>query len=162
MKFIVRLPAVLLASLISYSAMAQQAVVDIHLKPAGSFKVKSTDVKGVVEQKGDHIEAHNIVVGLAKVETGIAMRDEHTRKHLEVDKFPNATLVSATGKGGKGEGTIKIKGIEHKISGTYKIDGGNCIATFPLQLSDYKIEGIKYMGVGVADDVSITVTVPVK
>ena len=139
-----------------------QALVDITLKPAGSFKVKSTDIRGTATKKGDSVEAKNIIVGLKNLETGIALRNEHTKKHLETDKYPDAILVSAKGQGGKGEGVIKIKGIEQKISGTYKIDGGKLVAQFPLKLSDFKIEGIKYMGVGVADDVTLTVTVPIK
>lgn len=146
----------------SVSALAQEATVDIALTPAGSFKVKSTDVKGFAQQKGDSFEANGIVVGLKNITTGISLRDTHTKRHLEVEKFPTATLVSAKGQKGKGEGVIKIKGIEKKISGTYKVEGGKLMAQFPLTLSDFKIVDIKYMGVGVEDQVTVNVTVPVK
>lgn len=141
---------------------AQEAVVDITLRPAGSFKVKSTEVKGHVVAKGDGVEAKNIVVGLTNVKTGIGLRDEHTRKYLDVQKFPTATLVSATGKAGKGEGVIKIRGIEKKIEGTYKMEASKLVGAFPIKLSDFGITGIKYMGVGVQDEATVHVSIPKK
>lgn len=155
--------ALVVASILfsSYS-FAQMAVVDVSLRPAGSFKVKTSDVKGFAEKKADHFEAHNIVVNLKGIQTGVSLRDEHTKKHLEVEKYPEAVLVSATGKDGKGEGVLRIRGIDHKIQGSYKLEGANLVAQFPLKLSDYKIDGIKYMGVGVSDEVNLLVTVPVK
>ncbi len=144
------------------ASFSQQASVDIKLSPAGSFTGKSSEVKGVAEMKGDTITAQNIIVNLSKITTGISLRDDHTRKHLQTDKFPDAVLVSAQGKGGKGEGVIKIKGIERKIAGTYKVKGKTLEADFPLKLSDFQITGIKYMGVGVKDDVVVRVSVPIK
>lgn len=154
--------ALLLSTLISMSAFAQQATVDVSLRPAGAFKGTTTDVKGFAVQKGDSVEAQNITVGLKAIKTGINLRDEHTRKHLEVEKFPEAILVSAKGKDGKGEGLVKIKGIEKKVSGTYKIEGNTLVADFPIKFSDYNISGIKYMGVGVDDNGMIHVSVPLK
>ena len=152
----------MILSLLPSLSEAQQAVVDISLRPAGSFNVKSTQVSGFAQKKGDGFEAKNIVVGLKSVTTGIALRDEHTRKHLDVQKFPEATLISAQGKDGKGDGLIKIRGIEKKIAGTYVIKGQRLEAQFPLVLSDFNITGIKYMGVGVSDEVTVHITVPVK
>jgi polyisoprenoid-binding protein YceI len=99
---------------------------------------------------------------LKNVTTGITLRDEHTKKHLEVDKYPEAVLVSATGKDGKGEGVVKIHGVERSVKGTYEINNDKLTANFPLKLSEFGIEGIKYMGVGVQDEVQLTVTVPVQ
>jgi polyisoprenoid-binding protein YceI len=158
MKYLLAIPALMF----SISSFAQSAVVDVSLRPAGSFKVKTSEVKGFVQKKADGFEAKNITVNLKGVQTGISLRDDHTKKHLEVEKFPEAVLVSATGKNGTGEGVIRIRGIEHKIQGSYKVEGTNFTAQFPLKLSDYKIDGIKYMGVGVSDDVNLVVTVPVK
>ncbi len=143
-------------------SLSQEAVVDITLRPAGSFKVKSTDVKGVVTENGDVVEAQNIVIGLKNVKTGISLRDEHTRKYLDVTKFPTAELVSARGKAGKGQGVIKIRGIEKKIEGEYKIEGGKLVGSFPIKLSEFRITGIKYMGVGVQDEATVHVSIPKK
>jgi polyisoprenoid-binding protein YceI len=147
--------------ILSFGVGAQEASVSVKLKPAGSFVGKSSEVKGSVVQKGDEVEASNIVVTLTNITTGIKLRDEHTRKHLEVEKFPEAVLVSAKGKGGKGDGIIRIRGIEKPVSGTYKVEGGKLLAEFPIKFSDFGITGIKYMGIGVDDNGRINVTVPV-
>jgi hypothetical protein len=150
-----------LAICFSNFAFAGSAVVDVTLSPAGSFKIKSVEVRGFVTKSGDSVSGKNIVVGLRNVQTGISLRDTHTKKHLEVDKFPEAILVEASGKGGKGQGTIKIRGIEKKFKGTYKIEGKQLIATFPLKISYFKIKDLSYMGVSPEDDITVTVTVPI-
>jgi len=150
------------ALLFSSLTWAASASVDVTLSPAGSFKGKTADVKGFATKKGDEVSAKNIVVNLKSLKTGVELRDKHTLKHLETDKFPEAVLVSATGKGGKGTGKIRIRGIEKDISGTYKIEGGDLIAEFKLSLPDFKITNINYMGAGVDDDVVLHVAVPVK
>ena len=152
----------LFLQLLASVALAQEAMVSIVLHPAGSFKVRSSAVTGAATKTSDGYQANNIVVDVRNVVTGISLRDTHTRKHLEVDKFPNVTLISANGKGGQGVGVIKIKGIEQKISGTYEVQGNMMSAHFSLKLSDFKIVGIKYMGIGVDDEVRVDVTVPVK
>jgi len=149
-------------SFLSLPTWAQIASVQVSLRPAGSFIGKSSSVQGFAQQKGDHVEAHNIIVNLQNLETGITLRNEHTKKHLDTEHFPTAVLVSAQGKNGKGTGIIKIKGIEKPITGSYEIHGKTLIATFKLNLSDFKIDHIKYMGVGVADEVQISVEVPVR
>lgn len=141
---------------------AQEAKVSVKLSPAGSFIGKTNQVKGVVQKSGDGFSAQNIIVSLKSLKTGIELRDQHTLKHLEVEKYPEAVLVKAGGSGGKGSGIIRIKGIEKNISGTYTVSGQKIKAEFPLLLSDFKITGIKYMGVGVKDQVTVEIEVPVK
>lgn len=147
---------------ISSAAFAQSAVVDVVLNPMGDFKGKTSDVKGQAIVNGDEVSAENIVVNLKSLKTGVELRDKHTQKHLQTDKFPDAILVSAKGKGGKGTGKIKIKGIEKDIAGVYKVTGKTLMAKFKLKLTDFAIEDINYMGVGVEDDVVITIALPVK
>jgi polyisoprenoid-binding protein YceI len=148
--------------LCAVSLLASEAVVSVQLHPAGSFKAKTKDVKGNATKKGEAFDAANVVVDLHNLDTGIGVRDEHTKKHLEVEKYPQAVLVQAHGENGKGTGVIRIKGIEQKISGTYEFADGNLTAHFPLQLTDFKIEGIKYMGVGVDNTVTVDITLPVQ
>jgi polyisoprenoid-binding protein YceI len=157
-----KLIATLAVTILSLSAFAQEAVVDVTLRPAGAFKGTSKEVKGTAVQKGDTVEAQNIIVSLKNIQTGIGLRDQHTKKHLEVEKFPEAVLVSAKGKDGKGEGLIRIRGIEKKIAGTYQIEGNQLKADFPIKFSDFGISGVKYMGVGVDDNGMIHVSVPYK
>lgn len=150
------------ALLFSSLTWAASAVVDVTLSPAGSFKGKTGDIKGFASKKGDEVSAQNIVVNLKSLKTGIDLRDKHTQKHLETEKFPEAVLLSAKGKDGKGVGKIRIRGVEKDISGTYKINGSELNAEFKLNLADFKITNVKYMGAGVEDEVVLHVVVPVK
>lgn len=159
MKFIA---ALIVTMGLSTGAMAQSVVLDVVLNPMGDFKGKTSEIKGEAIVKGDEVLAENIVVNLKNLKTGVELRDKHTQKHLETSKFPEAVLISAKGKGGKGTGKIKIRGIEKDISGIYKVDGKVLKAKFKLKLSDFGIEDINYMGVGVEDEVTLNVTLPVK
>lgn len=146
----------------SLNSFAQEVVVDVTLNPMGDFKAKTAAVKGEAIKKGDEFTASNIVVNLKSLKTGIEGRDKHTQKYLETEKFPEAVLLSASGKGGKGKGRIKIRGIEKDIVGTYKVEGKQLKAKFDLKLADFGIKDINYMGVGVEDTVVLNVSVPVK
>lgn len=154
--------ALILSMSFSYAALAQSVVVDVVLNPMGDFKAKTSDVKGEAVVNGDSVSASNVVVNLKTLKTGVELRDKHTQKHLQTDKFPEAVLISATGKGGKGTGKIKIRGVEKDIQGVYKVDGGFLKAKFKLNLPDFGIEDINYMGVGVEDEVTLNVSIPVK
>lgn len=151
-----------LVSLLSVAAMAEAgATAAVELFPAGSFKAKTSEVTGEAVLIGDKVTAQSIVVKLKNLKTGISLRDKHaTEKYLEVTKFPDAVLTNATGSGGKGKGKLKIRGIEKEVSGTYKVNGNELTAEFPINLSDYGITGVKYMGVGVNNSVNLAVTVP--
>jgi polyisoprenoid-binding protein YceI len=148
--------------LFSTLTWAASATVDVTLSPAGSFKGKTADIKGFATKKGEEVSAQNIVVNLKSLKTGVELRDKHTLKHLETEKYPEAVLISATGKDGKGDGKIRIRGIEKNIQGTYKISGNELLADFKLNLADFKITNINYMGAGVEDEVVLHVAVPVK
>lgn len=146
-------------------AFAETGVtVDCKISPTGSFQAKTKDVKGGVTFRNNEIVADKITVDLKSLTTGMGLRDDHMKKkYLEVDKNPEAVLIFGKGKGGKGEGKIKIRGVEKDIKGTYKlISDKELEATFDLSLADFKISGIRYMGMGVKDTVKVTVNVPVK
>jgi polyisoprenoid-binding protein YceI len=151
--------AIIFGSLSAFSAPS--AVVDVTLSPAGSFKGKTNDVKGSAVLQNGEVTAKNIVVNLKSLKTSVELRDTHTQKHLQTSKYPEAVLVSAKGKNGKGIAKIRIRGIEKNVSGTYKVSGNELMADFKVNLPDFKITGIKYLGVGVQDEVTIHVTVPV-
>ncbi len=146
----------------AFNSWASEAAFDIHLIPAGDFTGKTSDVSGFAIMSGKKVSADNIRVSLKNIKTGVELRDSHTRKHLEADKFPEAILVKAEGENGIGSGLLKIKGIEKKVAGTYKVVGSELLAQFKIKLSDFKISGIKYMGIGVDDDVTLNVKVPFK
>lgn len=153
----------LIAFLFPVFVNAAGAVVDVALTPAGDFKAKTQDIKGFAVLKGDTVTAENVIVNLKNLTTGLSLRDKHAReKYLEVHKYPEMTLVKAIGKGGKGRGRIKYRGVEKDVVGTYSIKGNEILAKFPMKLSDFNIKGIKYMGVGVDDEVTVNVELPVQ
>lgn len=146
----------------SLNLMAAEATFDVRLVPAGDFTGKTSEVSGFATLQGSKVKADNIKVSLKNLKTGIDLRDKHTRKHLDTTKFPDAILVSAEGENGNGSGILKIRGIEKKITGTYKIIAKELAAQFKIKLSDFNITGIKYMGVGVDDEVLLNIKLPTR
>lgn len=155
---------ILSALFLSQFSFSQSVEVDVKLSPAGSFTAKTSDVTGEALYKGDSVMASNVKVNLKSLKTGIELRDEHTLKHLDVANHPEAVLIKAMGKGGKGKAKIKLRGKEKMVEGTYKISGDKkkLDATFPIALSEFDITGIKYMGVGVKDQVTVRLQLPLK
>ncbi len=80
-----------------------------------------------------------------------------------MQKYPEAVLVSAAGKDGKGSGILRLHGKEAKVDGTYSLISGNKFlkAEFKSKLSQFGINEINYKGVGVDDEFKVEVTVPV-
>ena len=158
---------VLTSSVLSFFALSAfaetQAVIDVTLSPAGSYKAVSKKITGSATKTPDGgVKAENITVDVNAITTGIALRDKHTKEHLKSSEFPQAKLLKATGKNGQGKATVEIMGQKKEVTGTYKIAGSELNADFDMLLSDLGIKGVKYMGVGVKDKVTIHVTVPVK
>lgn len=153
-----------LTFLISSVAFAEtSAVIDVTLSPAGSYKAVSKKVTGsAVKTPDGGVKADNITVDVTSITTGIALRDKHTKEHLKASEFPQAKLLNASGKDGKGKATVEIMGQKKDVTGTYEIKGGELLAKFDVVLSDLGIKGVKYMGVGVKDKVTVNVTVPLK
>jgi polyisoprenoid-binding protein YceI len=96
-----------------------------------------------------------VSVNLAKLDTGIGLRDEHARGYIGADKHPNAifTLKSITGitnlepgKEVKGTavGQFDLNGITQPLSApiTLKLEGKhvNVSTAFDVTLADHKIE----------------------
>lgn len=140
--------------------------VEVDFKVTGGKTITATtkNIKGKVVFQNNQYVAQGIVVDLKTLTTKMDLRDEHMKnKYLEVSKYPEAVLASGSGKGGKGTGKIKIRGVEKEISGTYKaINDKEVEAKFDLNLPDFNISGIRYLGVGVKDTISLRVVVPLE
>lgn len=158
----IKLAAVVLGLFFSIGALAQTVTVDVSLNPVGDFVLTPSKVTGFATQNGDKVTAENVVCELKGLTTGVGVRDGHTKDKLEVAKFPEAKLIKAEGSGGKGTGTIEIRGIQKQVTGTYKIEGKNLIAKFPINLPDYGLTGIGFKGVGVEDEAIVNVNLPIK
>lgn len=136
--------------------------------PAG-FKIEGKTTELELSDDGKNVI---VTVPLAKLDTGIDLRNEHMRdKYLEVQKYPNAVLelsrasVKLPEDGGKSEGTgtgkmtihgktkdVKFKYRIERAGGTYKT-----MAKVPLNLKDYGIEIPNYLGVTVHPDIETAV-----
>ncbi len=151
---------ILFTSNVSFAAPGVE--IDVQLSPAGSFKAKTNKIKGVAKQKGNQVAASKVLVDLSSLETGISLRDKHLKQRLLTDKHPVAKLINAKGKDGKGEATFSLMGKEQKVTGTYKTKGNELISEFKMSLPELGITDVKYMGIGVKDEVTVRITVPVE
>ncbi len=143
-------------------AESKGITVDVSLSPAGSFQIKSTKVRGNVTKAGGKISGKDINVSVKSLKTGIELRDEHMHKRLDPKNHKKIIIEQAIGAKGNGVAIINIKGIRKKIKFTYKEMGSMVKANFKLSLKDYKISDLRYMGVGVEDEISVTALVPLK
>ncbi|MBI1859944.1 MAG: YceI family protein [Deltaproteobacteria bacterium] len=101
---------------------------------------------------------------LNKLSTGIDMRDGHMKeKYLETGK-PGYALAHFEGsvlyKDGKNpfQGKMKLHGEERPITGEVTVKGTNMVFEWKSKVSDHKIAIPEYLGVKVADEVTVTVT----
>lgn len=147
---------------VSQFAWSDQVEVKLRLSPTGQFEAKTNLIKGKVLVTNGQVTAQSIRVPLASLKTGIKLRDDHMKKkYLEIEKHPEAILHMGEGKSGQGQGELEIRGIKRPIKGIYKVKEGFVEAEFPIRLSDYKISGIRYMGVGVKDEALVKVKLAV-
>ncbi len=138
-----------------------QVTVDVTLSPAGSFAAETASVTGSAYMKGDSVVAENVEVNATTLKTGISLRDDHLKKRLMTEKFPKIKLVKAVGKGGKGKGIIEIMGKKKNVAGTYEVEGNVLKAQFKMSLQELNIKDVRYMGVGVKDEVTVNVSLPI-
>jgi polyisoprenoid-binding protein YceI len=129
--------------------------------PAG-LKIVGTTKDVTVKDDGTNVV---IVVPLANVDTGIALRNKHMKeKYLETDKYPNAELTVARGSvkegSGSAQGTMKIHGQSKPVSFNYTakktgtsfaVDG-----TMHLNIKEFGIEVPSYLGVTVKPEVDVS------
>ncbi len=150
-------------SLISFSVFAQSSItVNVTLSPSGSFQATSNKVKGNLKKNGEVIEADKIQVMIESLKTGIELRDEHFAKHLNYGTHPKAILSGLKAQNGKGSAQLEVNGVIKPISVNYELKDGIVKANFKVKASDFKLAKAQYLGVGVEDDVSVTVEMPLK
>jgi hypothetical protein len=152
---------VMLVWVAGWNASAANLEIDVTLSPAGSYKAQTKQIQGMAYKTADGVETSDVQIDLRTLTTGIGLRDQHTRERLLVSKFPEAKLIKARGKNGKGTATIEVKGMKLDVAGTYTVDGKTLKAQFPVKLSDLKIEKVRYMGIGVKDIVVVNIELPV-
>ena len=144
--------------LVSFTANAQSQVsVFATLTPAGSFVGVSNQLKGEVVKKGDEISSAKLTVAVDTFKTENDLRDEHFRKHLNTGASPEATLTNFKGKDGKATGDLEVNGVKKPVEITYAEKDGVIDAKINVKASDFNPTKVKYLGIGVKDEVRVEV-----
>jgi polyisoprenoid-binding protein YceI len=150
-------------------AGAESAEVAFTAVGPGGLKIEG---KGTELSLGQDADRVTIVVPLANLKTGIALRDKHMREnYLEVAKFPNAelsvarsalTLPAADGAtSGRAEGAMTMHGQSRRVS--FRYDAKRAGTRFDvagdvrINMNDFGIRVPSYLGVTVNPDVTIAV-----
>ncbi|MBY0414756.1 MAG: YceI family protein, partial [Bdellovibrionales bacterium] len=109
-------------------------------------------------------------LSLEGLKTGIDMRDDHMKeKYLETKKYPNARLVIKSLNipaewektpskiaEQKFVGTLTLHGKDSLVEGTFSLsEKKEASAEFKIKLSDHNIEIPEYMGIKVAELVTV-------
>jgi polyisoprenoid-binding protein YceI len=146
------------------------------LTVGGSFEAKTTALAGSLSVDSSSTTlAGELSVDLAKLDTGISLRNEHMRNnYLEVGKgagFDKAVVSSVdvgSLAGGVTDGArpfsaqLRLHGVVQPIKGRATLSrrggGVRVDAYFPVRLSDYGIPDPRYLGVGVGQEVHVRVT----
>jgi polyisoprenoid-binding protein YceI len=136
-------------------------------------------LRGQIEIDGNQFKG-DYKVNLNDLTTGIDMRDHHMKeKYLETGKFPEASfkitkiaLPVDFLKQKKAftsvpfEGKMTIKGVEKDVNGTADIDCTSepliAKTEFKTQITPYGIDVPSYMGIKVADEVTIKTSMKLK
>jgi polyisoprenoid-binding protein YceI len=133
--------------------------------PAG-LKIEGKTTEVDLAEDGANIV---LTVKLANLDTGIAIRDKHTKDCLEVEKYPDTKLIVARSAlklpaaGDKSSGdapaTLKLHGKDLQTSVHYDVkgDGSAFIVDGKLHINikDAGIVAPSYMGITVKPDVDV-------
>ncbi len=151
---------------ISFEAVGKPAMIKIK----GEAKKFNSQIK---IEKG--ILSLNAELDLSALNTGIDLRDEHMKEnYLEVNKFPKAKLkidqlfsevpsgaLLPTSQNKTFSGLLELHGKQVPISGEYSINDKNIAeAEFKIKLTDFDIKIPEYLGIKVAETVTIKTTIP--
>lgn len=154
-------------SSVNFLAVGRPSMLKIHGKatgPEAKFQLEADKLSGTAEFE------------LAKLDTGINMRNEHMKdKYLQVKDHPKAKLTLtdvavdpafATALTNSGEkpfkGKLLLKGQERDVSGNYTAKNGLVQAKFQIKLTEFGIEIPSYLGVTVAETVDVSVDLALK
>ena len=158
-------PALVLASL-----QASQAKVTFSCSGPGGLRIEGTGTELSTQDKPDALV---VVVPMAKVTTGIGIRDTHMReKYLETPKYPTAELVvprpglkfpaDGASVDATAPGTMTIHGQTRPVTFHYKaVRKGKAYdvqGEVHVNMNDYGIETPTYLGITVKPPVDISVS----
>lgn len=149
------------AMLSSFSVLAS-IKIQVDLSPAGSFEITSPRVRGNIQREGSGLKADELRVAVRSLVTANELRDGHLHDKLNAEKHPQIIVTNAKGSGGKGTAEIEIAGIKKPLQFTYAEASGKANVSFQIDLRQFNITGINYMGVGVKDIIKGQVSIPIR
>ncbi len=167
---IATVPAVLIA-VMAFSAQAKLSAAGGSVQftamgPAGlTINGKSSDVSATDD--GNNV---TVTIPLAKLDTGIGLRNSHMRdKYLETGKYPNAVLSvpkSAVGfpnaATGNAQGTLSLHGQQKPVSFHYAVkkEGADYVVsgTVKVNMTEFGIAQPSFAGAKVNPDVDVAVS----
>lgn len=162
----------------SWNLTSGEVRVRCRLTVGGSFDAVTSRISGALrlEDGGAPGLPGQVRVRLDSLDTGMGLRNRHLREtYLEVDRgeeFREAVLIeveladplpSGAGDHETGfAGLLSLHGMERPVKGEARImrrDGRVRVeAEFPLSLAEFAIPPPRYLGVGVRDEIRITVS----
>ena len=149
----------ILTTFVASISQASEVSAFVVVSPVGDFTAEFKDVKMKVVKAGDTYKTESpIVIPWKTVDTGMAMRNTHTLKYFNADKYPNIEILSSLGKAGQGAAKVKMNGVEKIVKGTYKIKDNKMLSEMKIKLSEFNVKNINFKGAGVDDEVVIKVS----
>lgn len=165
-----------LAAPVHYEAGKDGKATFLALGRPGLLKVRGEGASVV----GDFVFDGKTVAGefavtLNEFDTGIGLRNEHMKEnYLQTNQFPKAIVAihevnlpnewmpGANLTGVAFKGSMTLKGVTKPIQGKVSVMGSNLKtdAEFSFSLSDYPIGVPSYMGITVAEQVQVNVSIP--
>jgi polyisoprenoid-binding protein YceI len=117
-----------------------------------------------------------ITVGLSSLDTGMELRNKHTKEAIETDKFPTAELTVARGdlkfpaagseSSGDAKGKLKIHGQTKDVTFHYsaKLNGDTLAisGSSTINVKDFGVTPRSYLGVSIKPEVVIDVSFQAK
>lgn len=134
--------------------------VDVQLNPLGEFSVTAPTIAGQLTKKGDRFEARELTVAIASLQTGIPLRDEHLRKRLGWPEQKAVVVRDVVLEKDKGVATITINKKTAPV--TFKVTERlqeKVKVSFGIRLADFDIKNVRYLNVGVEDEVLVEATI---
>lgn len=161
----------------SWSVAAGDVRVRCRMTVGGSFDAVTSDVSGTLRPAAPDTGSYRgeLRVGLATVDTGIELRNEHLRNgYLELDRGPEFRHAVLSGialdepppdRPGRHEtrfsGTLTLHGVRRAVEGDAELRSRNgrlhVEAAFSLSLDEFDIPPPRYLGIGVRDTIEVTV-----
>lgn len=137
----------------------------LRIRAEVSSKEIPQPLTGVLNYEGNKVKG-NVKLKLLSFDTGMEIRNNHMKKHLEVEKFPE-TDITLTDMKSEGEGSftgeLNLHGVKKPITGKMvsKKDGKKVSLEykFTVLMSDFNIHVPSFMGITMKDEVELDGTV---